>query len=89
MQKTELKIYADSMYFNVDLFDNEPIELTKSIIELTEPEQRKSDYTKTINIPGTANNNSIFTNIFDVNHSILNASSSRKCNQLTIQRVIG
>jgi|688.fasta_scaffold03013_25 hypothetical protein len=76
MQKTELKIYADSKYFNVDLFDNEPIELTKSIIELTEPEQRKSDYTKTINIPGTANNNSIFTNIFDVNHSILNGDNS-------------
>jgi hypothetical protein len=76
MQKTELKIYADSKYFNVDLFDNEPIELTKSIIELTEPEQRKSDYTKTINIPGTANNNSIFTNIFDVNHSILNGDNA-------------
>jgi len=76
MQKTELKIYADSKYFNVDLFDNEPIELTKSIIELTEPEQRKSDYTKTINIPGTANNNSIFSNIFDVNHSILNGDNS-------------
>ena len=76
MQKTELKIYADSKYFNVDLFNNEPIELTKSIIELTEPEQRKSDYTKTINIPGTANNNSIFTNIFDVNHSILNGDNS-------------
>jgi hypothetical protein len=76
MQKTELKIYADSKYFNVDLFDNEPIELTKSIIELTEPEQRKSDYTKTINIPGTSNNNSIFTNIFDVNHSILNGDNS-------------
>jgi hypothetical protein len=60
----------------VDLFDNEPIELTKSIIELTEPEQRKSDYTKTINIPGTANNNSIFSNIFDVNHSILNGDNS-------------
>ena len=76
MQKTELKIYADSKYFNVDLFDNEPIELTKSIIELTEPEQRKSDYTKTINIPGTANNNSIFSNIFDVNHSILNGENA-------------
>jgi len=76
MQKTELKIYADSKYFNVDLFDNEPIELTKSIIELTEPEQRKSDYTKTINIPGTANNNSIFSNIFDVNHSILNGDNA-------------
>ena len=76
MQKTELKIYADSKYFNVDLFDNEPIELTKSIIELTEPEQRKSDYTKTINIPGTANNNSIFSNIFDVNHSILNEDNA-------------
>jgi hypothetical protein len=76
MQKTELKIYADSKYYNVDLFDNEPIELTKSIIELTEPEQRKSDYTKTINIPGTANNNSIFTNIFDVNHSILNGDNA-------------
>jgi hypothetical protein len=76
MQKTELKIYSDSKYFNVDLFDNEPIELTKSIIELTEPEQRKSDYTKTINIPGTANNNSIFSNIFDVNHSILNGDNA-------------
>lgn len=76
MQKTELKIYADNKYYNVDLFDNEPIELTKSIIELTEPEQRKSDYTKTINIPGTANNNSIFSNIFDVNHSILNGDNA-------------
>lgn len=76
MQKTELKIYADSKFYNVDLFDNEPIELTKSIIELTEPEQRKSDYTKTINIPGTANNNSIFSNIFDVNHSIMNGDNA-------------
>ena len=69
--RTELKIYSATTYYNVDLFDNVPIQLEKSIVDIQEPDQRTSDFTRTITIPGTHNNNTIFSNIFEVNNSVI------------------
>lgn len=76
MQLTELKIYANNLYLNVDLYDNEPIQLEKSISEISEPETRKSEFTRTIKIPGTHNNNNIFSNIFDIARSVINNTAT-------------
>jgi hypothetical protein len=72
--KTELKIYGNNIWFNVDLYDDEPLPLTKEIKDLYEPDKSQSDFTKTIKIPGTQNNDKIFSNIFDINHSVIATS---------------
>jgi hypothetical protein len=72
--KTELKIYGTNIWYNVDLYDNEPLPLTKEIKDLYEPDKNQSDFTKTIKIPGTHNNNQIFSNIFDINHAVISTT---------------
>ena len=67
--RTELKIYSSSAYYNVDLYDDESLVLSKSVVDLTNPEERVGDYTKTIKIPGSKNNNTLFSNIFQIEHS--------------------
>ena len=69
--RTELKLYSATTYYNIDLFDNVPIQLEKSIVDIQEPDQRTADFTRTITIPGTHNNNTIFSNIFEVNNSVI------------------
>jgi hypothetical protein len=69
--RTELKLYSATTYYNIDLFDNAPIQLEKSIVDIQEPDQRTADFTRTITIPGTHNNNTIFSNIFEVNNSVI------------------
>ena len=72
--RTELKIYGTNIWYNVDLYDNEPLPLTKEIKDLYEPDKNQSDFTKTIKIPGTHNNNQIFSNIFDINHAVISTT---------------
>jgi len=74
--RTELKIYGSGIFFNIDLYDDEPLPLTKEIKDLNEPDKSQSEFTKSIKIPGTQNNNQIFSNIFDINHSIINATTT-------------
>ena len=76
MIKTEIKIYASNIYYSLDLYDDEPVPLTKSIIDIKEPDKRQSDFTKTIKLPGTANNNQIFSNIFEVSHAVVSTSTT-------------
>lgn len=61
--------------YELDLFDTVSLPITKSIVDVKEPEQRKADYTKTITIPGTQNNNSVFSNIFNLDRSVLNSTN--------------
>lgn len=78
---TELKIYSlDASGFvtrsyDVDLYDSISIPVTKSIVDVKEPEKRKSDFTKTITIPGTANNNQLFSNIFNLDRATINSTN--------------
>jgi hypothetical protein len=74
----ELKIYQYNASgqvvksFDVDLYDNAPINVNKSIVDIKEPEQRKSDYTLSIDIPATANNRKVFGKIDNLNRSVIN-----------------
>ena len=50
----------------LDLFDNVSIPLTYTIMDVKEPEKRKTSWSKTISIPGTANNNRIFSHVYEI-----------------------
>ena len=77
----ELKIYQYNVsgqvvkVFDVDLYDNAPINVNKSIVDIKEPEQRKSDYTLSIQIPATATNRKTFSEIDNLNRTTINDSS--------------
>lgn len=81
MNQTELKIVVynasgivtDS--FNVDLYDSIPLPVNKSIIDVREPDKRQSDYSKSITIPGTSNNHSLFSSIFNLDRSVINSTN--------------
>jgi hypothetical protein len=59
---------------SLDLTQSESIVITKSIIDIRNFESRKSDYTKTITLPATSNNNKVFNNIFELNRSTRNTT---------------
>ena len=54
---------------DIDMYDDVSTPLNFNIADIRTPEKRNSNYSKTIKIPGTANNNLLFGNIFDVNVS--------------------
>ena len=55
----------------VDVGEVFDILINKSIADVREPEKRSSDWTKTITLPGTKNNNKIFGHIFEIEHTVL------------------
>lgn len=61
--------------FNVDLFDDVPMPVNKSIVDIKEPEKRNSDYTLSITLPGTANNRRIFSEIDNLNRTTINSTT--------------
>lgn len=62
----------------IDLYDEVPIPLTYSIADIREPDKRNSSYSKTIKVPGTANNNKIFGHIFNVNTALTTFDPNKK-----------
>ena len=81
MMQTEIKILQYSggqvvKTFDLDLFDDVAIPVNKSVIDIKEPEKRKSDYTLPIRVPATANNRAIFSNIQNLNRTTINTSST-------------
>lgn len=66
--RNELKIGGRS----VDMIEDIGINLTKEVYNIIDPSKRKSDFTKTVKIPGSKNNDNIFASLFDVNFSIRN-----------------
>jgi len=52
---------------SIDMYDDVSTPLNFSIADIRFPEKRNSNYSKTIKIPGTKNNNLLFGNIFNVN----------------------
>jgi hypothetical protein len=61
--------------YELDLFDSVPIPIVKSINDIENIADRKSDFSKTITLPGTQNNNDIFSNIFNLNRSVVNTQT--------------
>jgi hypothetical protein len=71
----QLIIEQTGIRYELDLFDSEPLPLIKSINDITNLADRLSDYTKTIRLPGTNNNNDIFSNIFNISRNVVNDTS--------------
>ena len=54
----------------LDLYEDTPMPITYTIGDIREPDTRQTSYSKTITIPGTANNNKLFTHIFEISKHI-------------------
>lgn len=66
MIKTQLFLEG----FNVDLDNDVVIPLNYGIADVREPEKKTGNYTKTISLPGTTNNNKIFSFLFDTSVTV-------------------
>jgi hypothetical protein len=60
---------------SVDVFEETSYSITSSIIDIREPDKRKTDFSKTITIPGTKNNNLIFSNAFQLDKEIISTNN--------------
>lgn len=60
------KLNKSGQGLSIDLYDNISIPITFSILDIREPEKRKTSWSKTITIPGTKNNNRIFNHIYEI-----------------------
>lgn len=58
----------------VDTIEGLDINITKEVYSIIDPSKRKSDFTKTVKIPGSKVNDNIFSSLFDVNFSIRSAT---------------
>ena len=52
---------------NIDLFEDEPILIDFSLTDVKEPASRRVSHTKTITLPNTPNNASVFKQLFVIN----------------------
>jgi hypothetical protein len=51
----------------IDLLEDVPYSLNYAIADIRNPESRNSNYSKTIKVAGSKNNNTIFNSIFEIN----------------------
>jgi len=51
----------------LDISEDVPVPLNFSVAEIQDIAKRQGGFSKTIELPGTANNNNLFSNLFDVN----------------------
>jgi hypothetical protein len=72
----------------IDTYDNTDISFNYQIDDIEDLTKKKSSFSKTIIIPGTANNNDFFKNIFEINIDISNTSYNPK-KSLPVQVLIG
>jgi len=64
------------------IVNGQPLELTKapdvlitrSIADIREPASRSSEWTKTIDVPGTKANNQLFSHLFEVEQTVFGSS---------------
>ena len=54
--RTKLELVGSGF---LDMFDDVSISLNYSIADIAEPDKRQASYSKTISLPGTANNNKL------------------------------
>jgi hypothetical protein len=51
---------------SIDLFEDTDIPLNYTILDIREPDKRKTSFSKTIVLPGTKNNNKIFNHSYEI-----------------------
>ena len=69
--RNELLIgYSTDEMFSIDTIEGLDINITKNIYSIEDPSKRLSDFTKTIEVPGSKGNDNIFGALFDVNFHI-------------------
>jgi len=69
--RNELLIgYSTDEMFSIDTIEGLDINITKNIYSIEDPSKRLSDFTKTIEVPGSKGNDNIFGSLFDVNFHI-------------------
>ena len=61
-----IKRTNDVGYSKLDLYDNISLPITYTIADIRNPEQRQGTFTKTISLPGTKENNNLFSHIFRI-----------------------
>ena len=72
--RNELLIgYSTDEMFSIDTIEGLDVNITKNIYSIEDPSKRLSDFTKTIEVPGSKNNDNIFGALFDVNFHIRDA----------------
>lgn len=59
----------------VDTYDDIPMPVTYAIADILTPEKRNTAFSKTIKLPGSKNNDLLFTNIFEVSKEIQNSQN--------------
>lgn len=64
-----LKKLAAPRLINLDLYDDVAIPLNYTIVDVREPDKRKTNFSKTIRLPGTKNNNRIFNHVYEISGS--------------------
>jgi hypothetical protein len=62
----------------IGLSDDFDIRINKSIADIRNPETRSSDFTRTLTIPGTSENNKVFEFLFDVANDITGGFNPNK-----------
>ncbi len=60
----------------LDTFDDVPISFNYNIADITDIANKKSSYSKTIDLPNTSHNRDVFSQIFDINLIVLDESDS-------------
>jgi len=71
MINSQIKVVKSGITYDLDFFDDQPINLNFSVNDIRDISKRNSTYSKTITIPATKNNNIIFDNLQDINVSTL------------------
>lgn len=71
------KIYINDE--QIDLKDDVSIPLNFNIADIREPEKRSTTWSKTVVLPGTAFNNNLFSNLWNVN-AVINSSGATNFN---------
>ena len=71
MSKTTIGLYLTSGTIfttsgTIDLYDDVPISLNYNIADVKDPQMRDADYSKTITVPGSNNNNKLFAHIYEI-----------------------
>lgn len=79
MRDTTLLIETDGGYQELDIYENLPISITYSELEVGNFETRNSPYSQIFTIPGTDVNNWIFQGFYEVNGVNFNPLVDRKC----------
>ena len=62
--------YDSDNLLALDTIEGLNINITKSVYSIEDPSKRLSDFTKTVQIPGSKNNDGIFSSLFDVNFHV-------------------